>query len=108
MRGGAPPSTADRAASVLSKAPTFGLRSKELCLDEGECLEEGLSYRWTQCTAPLSVDLSPRTQQSLGVCGGCPAFVRLSARALRYRRTDLRHWVEARIRFSTSDCGDVP
>ena len=37
--------------------------------------------------------------------GGGPAFIRLSARKIAYRRSDLDSWIEAQLRTSTSDAG---
>lgn len=37
--------------------------------------------------------------------GGGPRYVVISSRCIRYRRTDLRTWSEARLRTSTSDSG---
>lgn len=40
---------------------------------------------------------------------GCgPRYVRVSARAIRYRRRDLTEWAEALLRTSTSDDGSPP
>lgn len=46
-----------------------------------------------------------RTMQNYRQRGGGPKFIRLSSRCIRYRRIDLREWVEARLRHSTSDTG---
>ncbi len=37
--------------------------------------------------------------------GGGPPFVRVTARAIRYRREDLKRFIEQRLRRSTSDPG---
>ncbi|MCP5112819.1 MAG: hypothetical protein GY953_18485 [bacterium] len=39
------------------------------------------------------------------MAGGGPKYVKINARARRYRKTDLEAWVEARLRTSTSDPG---
>lgn len=49
--------------------------------------------------------LTNRTMQGLRQKGGGPKFIRLSSRTVRYRRVDLKAWVDARIRTSTSDLG---
>lgn len=49
--------------------------------------------------------LSHRTLESMRVRGGGPRFIRLSARAIRYRRADLVAWADERSRESTSDMG---
>ena len=49
--------------------------------------------------------LKARTMQGFRYRGGGPRYIRLSSRCLRYRRTDLREWADARVRTSTSDPG---
>ena len=51
------------------------------------------------------IDQSKRTLQGHRYRGGGPKFIRLSRRCVKYRRIDLRRWVEARLRRSTSDAG---
>ena len=51
------------------------------------------------------LDVTPRTMQAMRQRGGGPRFVRLSARAVRYRRVDLREHSEAKLRSSTADQG---
>ncbi len=58
-------------------------------------------------SAAKFVDLSVRSIQGYRYKGGGPKFIRLSARCVKYRRCDLREWVEARIRISTSDTGQA-
>ena len=50
---------------------------------------------------------SIRTLQKWRSNGGGPRFVRVSARAIRYRREDLEQWIEDRVRTSTADMGDA-
>lgn len=56
------------------------------------------------------LDLTNRTMQSLRQTSAGPPFVRLSARAIKYRRIDLKTWTESLLRKSTSDPGpaDIP
>lgn len=49
--------------------------------------------------------LKKSTMQKMRHVGGGPKFIRISARCIRYRRSDLREWAEARLRKSTSDHG---
>lgn len=49
------------------------------------------------------LDLSSRTLQAYRLKGRGPPFYRLSARCIRYRRTDLRTWVQGRHATSTSE-----
>ncbi|MCO6387932.1 AlpA family transcriptional regulator [Aliihoeflea sp. 40Bstr573] len=46
---------------------------------------------------------SRSTFEKLRHFGGGPCFIRLSARAIIYRRTDLDAWLAAKARNSTSD-----
>ncbi len=49
--------------------------------------------------------VTPRCAEAWRVRGGGPPFVRISARAVRYRLSDLNHWIAQRVRTSTSDPG---
>ena len=49
--------------------------------------------------------LSVRTMQSLRQSGEGPKFIRLSPRCVRYRRSDIGSWAEAKLVSSTSDPG---
>ncbi len=55
--------------------------------------------------AALMLGLTPRCLENWRHRGGGPSYVRISARCIRYRRSDLHEWVEARLRTSTSDYG---
>ena len=44
--------------------------------------------------------------EKLRVEGGGPPFVKLGRRVL-YRESDVNHWIDARLRTSTSDPGDA-
>lgn len=46
-----------------------------------------------------------RALQNWRLRGGGPKFVRVSARSIRYRVSDVEAWVEARVCTSTSDQG---
>lgn len=47
--------------------------------------------------------VTPRALQKWRFLGNGPSFVRISRRAIRYRRQDLIQWSENLIRTSTSD-----
>jgi hypothetical protein len=51
------------------------------------------------------LNFTPRALQSWRQRGGGPLFVKVSPRAVRYRRRDLASWAEARLRRSNSDNG---
>ena len=51
------------------------------------------------------LQLKPRALQAWRVRGGGPAFIRISGRAIRYRRSDLEQWILEHRRESTSDPG---
>ncbi len=53
------------------------------------------------------IDQTPRTMQAKRQRGDGPRFVRLSSRCIKYRRIDLRKYVEERLRSSTGDLGEV-
>jgi hypothetical protein len=59
----------------------------------------------TEDSAASLLGFSPRALQSWRHRGGGPIFVKISARAIRYRRIDLQSWAEKRLRKSTSDRG---
>lgn len=49
--------------------------------------------------------LTPRALQAWRLQGRGPQFVKISARAVRYRPEDLEQWIDAQLRSSTSDPG---
>lgn len=51
------------------------------------------------------IGLERRTLESWRCRGGGMPFVRISARAVRYRRRDIMKFIEARLVASTSDPG---
>lgn len=52
--------------------------------------------------AALFVSYTVRCLQNWRVRGGGPKFVKVSGRAIRYRRRDLIEWAEGRLVSSTS------
>ncbi len=59
----------------------------------------------TEAEAAKLLKFTPRFLQARRVRGDGPAYVSVSNRAVRYRRSDLVAWIEERIRSSTSDLG---
>jgi predicted DNA-binding transcriptional regulator AlpA len=59
----------------------------------------------TEAEAAQAIGFSSRFLQERRFKGGGPPFVKVSARAVRYRPSDLEAWAEARVRTSTSDRG---
>lgn len=59
----------------------------------------------TTAQAAERLGLAEKTLEAWRWRGGGPPFVRLSARAVRYRPEDLQTWVAERVRTSTSDTG---
>ncbi len=55
--------------------------------------------------AAIILGVTPRCLENWRHRGGGPSYVRISARCIRYRRSDLKSWVEERVRTSTSDRG---
>ncbi len=59
----------------------------------------------TEVQAAKLLSLTPRALQAWRYQGRGPQFVKISARAIRYRPEDLEAWIEAQLRSSTSDPG---
>ena len=59
----------------------------------------------TETEAAEYLSLTNRALQAWRCQGRGPRFVKISARAIRYRLSDLEAWVEDRLRRSTSDPG---
>ena len=59
----------------------------------------------TEIEAANYLQLTRRALQAWRCQGKGPKFVKISARAVRYRLDDLEQWVEDRLRSSTSDPG---
>ena len=57
----------------------------------------------TECQAAQLLGFTPRCLQAWRQRGGGPMFVRISARAIRYRRRDIIAWAESRLKSSTSE-----
>ncbi len=53
------------------------------------------------------LNMTSRSMQAMRQRGGGPRFIRISSRCIRYRRTDLRAWADARMCSSTSDSGEA-
>ncbi len=60
----------------------------------------------TETEVARILGFSVRTLQKWRVRGEGPPFMKVSARAIRYRRSDIKAWVEANMRISTSDTGE--
>lgn len=54
-------------------------------------------------TAAKFLGYSVRALQNWRVRGGGPAFIKVSARSIRYRRCDLKAWAEERLMRHTSE-----
>ena len=61
----------------------------------------------TEAEAARRLGFTPRFLQQRRYTGGGPRFVRISARAIRYRPEDLEAWATERLRTSTSDRGEA-
>ena len=53
--------------------------------------------------AANSLGFTPRTLQAWRLTGDGPAYIKISSRAIRYRRRDLIAWADERRRLSTSN-----
>jgi predicted DNA-binding transcriptional regulator AlpA len=49
------------------------------------------------------IGVTPRCLENWAVTGEGPAFVRLSARCVRYRKKDIDAWADSRLVSSTSE-----
>ena len=56
-----------------------------------------------QRQAASLIGVSERTLESWRCRGGGPPFVKISRRAVRYRRQDIDQWVGERVQYSTSE-----
>ena len=56
-----------------------------------------------QSQAASLIGVSERTLECWRWKGNGPAFVKISSRAVRYRRQDIEKWVSERIQRSTSE-----
>jgi len=54
------------------------------------------------------LDVAPRWLQDRRADGNGPPFVRLSARAVRYRVRDLLAWLDDNTHMSTAEYGNAP
>ncbi len=59
----------------------------------------------TEEEAAEAIGFSARFLQERRFRGGGPKFVKVSARAVRYRPADLVEWAAERVRTNTSDPG---
>lgn len=66
-------------------------------------LPEEPSTLLRQQDAAQFLDVSVRFLENRRYLGGGPPFVRLSSRAVRYRREDLEQWIAGRTFTSTSE-----
>lgn len=67
--------------------------------------EENPARLLTTDQAASYLSFERRTLEGWRHRGGGPPFVRVSARGVRYRRSDLDGWIGERLRMSTSDPG---
>ena len=68
-------------------------------------MEDTAKLLLTEAEAARRLGFTPRFLQQRRYAGGGPKFVRISARAIRYRPEDLEAWAAERVRTSTSDLG---
>jgi predicted DNA-binding transcriptional regulator AlpA len=87
---------AARTSSVKAKS-----RARDPNSSARPTFEGGAILGERELAAKLS--LAPATLRNWRVTGLGPRFVRLSARAVRYRGADVETWLSARVRRSTSE-----
>lgn len=59
----------------------------------------------TPAEAGAQLGLTPAALAQLRYTGGGPCFVKLTAKAVRYRQSDLDSWIAGKARTSTRDRG---
>ena len=59
----------------------------------------------TPAEASEQLGLTPGALAQLRYTGGGPRFIKLTARAVRYRQSDLDIWIAAKARTCTRDVG---
>ena len=59
----------------------------------------------TEVEAAKALKFTPRFLQARRVRGDGPPFIRISCRAIRYRRADLEAWIDDHVCKNTSDPG---
>ena len=57
----------------------------------------------TPAEAGEQLGLTPAALAQLRYTGGGPCFIKLTAKAVRYRQSDLDAWIAAKVRTSTRD-----
>ena len=85
----------DHVDSVASPPPDNG----------GVGAADELTPLLTEPQAAAYLNLTQRALQAWRCRGGGPRYVKISARAIRYRKSDLGLFVDERLRSSTSDVG---
>lgn len=63
---------------------------------------ENLDQLLTEKEAAALICYSPRALQNWRVRGGGPAYVKVSARSIRYQRRDVLKWIEDRKQLNTA------
>ncbi len=60
----------------------------------------------TEAQAARLLNFTPRFLQARRARGDGPPWVSISARAIRYRRSDLLDWIESHVRTNAADRGE--
>jgi hypothetical protein len=69
--------------------------------------EDYLNTLLKENDAAQFLEVSVRSLQGWRFKGGGPKFIKISHRAIRYRKKDLIEWIDGKVRISTSDFGEV-
>ena len=82
-----------------------GLKITSVCGDQpgGRPIPELPDALLTTVEAAYLLGLSPRTLEAMRLRGGGPPYIAVTPKAIRYHRGDLKNWITARRRISTSD-----
>ena len=68
-----------------------------------ETLRDHPESLFTEPQAARFLNFTPRCLQAWRQRGGGPKFIRISSRAIRYRKSDLDDWIDEKIKSSTSE-----
>jgi len=68
-----------------------------------DTLQESPDSLLTERQTARYLNFTQRCLQAWRQRGGGPKYVRISSRAIRYRKIDLDDWIEERLKASTSE-----
>ena len=88
---------------LLSAAEASSSAAPETAASLARTADQDDSRLLDENEAAGMLGFTPRFLQARRIRGDRPPFIRISSRAVRYRPSDLRAWLEQRTRTSTSE-----